>query len=508
MDELDSKKRIEILVRARYPLIYIISSEEQRVIDTVKIISSERQKRYFVWSITKGLECDDGTCIADLREPIKMLDYLMESKNNGLYVLKDFHPYLNDPVVVRKLRDVNKELKTTMKNALLLSPIMKIPPETDKEMAVIDFRLPGREDLGRIIDGIVKSVGKNKDIAKDSSIREKVIDAALGLTAEEAENVFAKSLVQTGDFDIPVILSEKEQIIRKSGVLEYYAANEDMKEIGGLDQLKEWLNKRSKAFTREAREFGLPQPKGVLMIGIPGCGKSLTAKAISSLWQMPLLRLDVGKVFSSLVGSSEENVRKAIMTAESIAPSILWLDELEKGFSGMGSSGMTDGGTSARVFGTFLTWLQEKTSAVFVVATSNNISQLPPELLRKGRFDEIFYIDLPTKEEREEIFTIHLNKRNRPSKKFDVGKLASITRGYSGSEIEEIVISSLYDAFDRGSDIDQKTLEASAGSMIPLSQTMQEEISTIREWAKLRARRATSGNEDDGNEKTRKIEMS
>ncbi|MBN2735382.1 MAG: AAA family ATPase [Spirochaetales bacterium] len=507
MQELDSKKKIEILVRARYPLIYVISSEEQRVIETIRHISSERQKRYFVWSITKGLECDDGSCIADLREPLKMLEYLIESKNNGLYILKDFHPYLNDHVVIRKLRDVNKELKTTMKNALLLSPILKIPPEIDKEIAVIDFRLPGREDLGAIIDGIVKSVGNKKSIIQDGKLKDKVIDAALGLTAEEAENVFAKSLVQTGDLDIPVILSEKEQIIRKSGVLEYYAANEDMKEIGGLDMLKDWLKKRSKAFSKEAREFGLPQPKGVLMIGIPGCGKSLTAKAISSLWQLPLLRLDVGKVFSSLVGSSEENVRKAIMTAESIAPSILWLDELEKGFSGMGSSGMTDGGTSARVFGTFLTWLQEKTSAVFVVATSNNISQLPPELLRKGRFDEIFYIDLPTKDEREEIFSIHLNKRKRPPENFDVSILAENTRGYSGSEIEEIVISSLYDAFDRGSDIDQSTLENTATSMIPLSQTMQEEISTIREWAKLRARRATSGTEDDGSEKTRKIEM-
>lgn len=508
MEVLDSKKRIEILVRARYPLIYIVSSEEQRVIDIIKQISADRQKRYFIWSITKGLECDDGTCIADLREPLKMLEYLIESKNNGLYILKDFHPYLNDPVVIRKLRDVNKELKTTMKNALLLSPIMKIPPENDKEIAVVDFSLPERDDIGTIIDGIVKSVGKDKEVSKDNNVRDKVIDAALGLTAEEAENVFAKSLVQTGDFDISVILSEKEQIIRKSGVLEYYAAHENMQEIGGLDMLKEWLKKRSKAFTKEAREFGLPQPKGVLMIGIPGCGKSLTAKAISALWQLPLLRLDVGKVFSSLVGSSEENVRKAIMTAESIAPSILWLDELEKGFSGMGSSGTSDGGTSARVFGTFLTWLQEKTSAVFVVATSNNISQLPPELLRKGRFDEIFYIDLPTKEEREEIFNIHLNKRKRPPKKFNVGKLAEMTRGYSGSEIEEIVISALYDAFDRGSDIDQKTLEGAAASMIPLSQTMQEEINTIREWAKLRARRATSGTDDDGADKTRKIELS
>ncbi len=504
---LDSKKRIEVLVRARYPLIYVVSSEEQRVIETVKGIAAERKKRMFIWSITKGLECDDGSCIADLREPLKMLEYLTESNADGLYILKDFHPYLNDPVVVRKLRDVNKELKTTMKNALLLSPIMKIPPESDKEIAVVDFSLPGREDLGIIIDSIIRSVGTEKKLAGHGVSREKVIDAALGLTAEEAENVFAKSLVQTGDFDIAVILSEKEQIIRKSGVLEYYAASEKMKEIGGLDMLKSWLNKRSKAFTREAREFGLPQPKGVLMIGIPGCGKSLTAKAISSLWQLPLLRLDVGKVFSSLVGSSEENVRRAIMTAESIAPSILWLDELEKGFSGMGSSGMTDGGTSARVFGTFLTWLQEKTSAVFVVATSNNISQLPPELLRKGRFDEIFYIDLPNKEEREEIFSIHLAKRKRTPGNFNLLRLAERTRGYSGSEIEEIVISSLYDAFDRGSDITQETLEQAASSMIPLSQTMQEEINTIREWAKLRARRATSGSGEEETEKTRQIEM-
>lgn len=504
--KLDSRRRIEVMIRARYPLVYVVSNEEQRVVESIRSIANERKKRLYIWSITKGLECDDGNCIADLREPIKMLDFLMESNNNGLYVLKDFHPFLNDPVVVRKLRDVNAELKTTMKNAIILSPILKIPQEADKEIAVVDYSLPGREDLRRIIENIIRSTGTADNI-KEEDEKEKIIDAALGLTAEEAENVFAKSLVQTGTFDISVILSEKEQIIRKSGVLEYYSAREEMKEIGGLDTLKAWLKKRNKAFTKEAREFGLPQPKGVLMIGIPGCGKSLTAKAISSLWQLPLLRLDVGKVFSSLVGSSEENVRKAIMTAESIAPSILWLDELEKGFSGMGSSGTSDGGTSARVFGTFLTWLQEKTSPVFVVATSNNISQLPPELLRKGRFDEIFYIDLPTKEEREEIFSIHLAKRKRDAALFNLETLAEKTKGYSGSEIEEIVISSLYDAFDRGTDIDQETLEHTALGMIPLSQTMQEEISTIREWAKLRARRATSGSDEEDVVKNRQIEM-
>jgi ATP-dependent 26S proteasome regulatory subunit len=505
--KLNIKERIEVLIRARYPLINIVSSEEKRVEDTIKTIARSRGKRYFIWSVTKGLESDDGSCAADLREPIKALDHILEGDVNGIFLLKDFHPFLNDPVVVRKVRDIARELKTTMKNVVLLSPVLKVPMDVEKEVTIVDFDLPGKETLGKIIDDITATLADKGQVWSGGVTREKVVEAALGLTAEEAENVFAKSLVQTGGFDIPVILSEKEQIIRKSGVLEYYRAHEEMAEVGGLENLKEWLNKRSQAFSEEARDFGLPEPKGILMIGIPGCGKSLTAKAVSSLWQLPLLRLDVGKVFSSLVGSSEENVRKAIQTAESIAPSILWLDELEKGFSGMGSSGSSDGGTSARVFGTFLTWLQEKTSPVFVVATSNNISQLPPELLRKGRFDEIFFIDLPNKEERKEIFRIHLNKRKRNPDNYNLDELARLCRGYSGSEIEEVVISALYDAFDKGKDIDQSTLNEAVGSMIPLSQTMSEEIKNIRNWADLRARKASEISFSEEEESARKLEM-
>ncbi|MDY6969464.1 MAG: AAA family ATPase, partial [Spirochaetota bacterium] len=243
------------------------------------------------------------------------------------------------------------------------------------------------------------------------------------------------------------------------------------------------------------------------LIGIPGCGKSLTSKAISSLWQLPLLKLDVGKVFSSLVGSSEENVRKAIITAESIAPSILWLDELEKGFAGMQSSGVSDAGTSARVFGTFITWLQEKTSPVFVVATSNNISMLPPELLRKGRFDEIFYIDLPNLNERKEIFKIHLNKRHRDPSLFDLDMIADLTRGYSGSEIEQVIISGLYDAFDSKEELNNERLIVSINEMIPLSQTMDDEIKKIREWANTRARKTSLVSFSDEIEEIRKLEM-
>lgn len=510
MKELNrSAKTIETLIRARYPLLYIVSFEENRVDENLRGIAKARNKQLFNWSITNGLELNDGSFITELKDPIKVLEYILQCDVNGLFVLRDYHPYLNDPVVVRKLRDVAHSLKTTMKNVLFLSPALKVPVELEKEIAVIDYELPDKEELSNIIAHIAESVGDTSklEIMKSPDQYSKIVEAALGLTAEEAENVFAKSLVQKGQFDIKTILSEKEQIIRKSGVLEYYHVNENMKEVGGLEQLKIWLTKRGKAFSPKAREFGLPEPRGILLLGIPGCGKSLTAKAISGMWQLPLLKLDVGKVFSSFVGSSEENVRRAIQTAESIAPSILWLDEIEKGFSGLGSSGQTDGGTTARVFGTFLTWLQEKKTPVFVVATSNNVSQLPPELLRKGRFDEIFYVDLPSKEERQEIFRIHLQKRNRDVAQFNLEKMATLTHGFSGSEIEEIIVSALYDAFDKEVELQQSHLEAGVKTMIPLSQTMEEQIRGIRDWAKLRARRASDIEWEDETGAKRQLEI-
>jgi SpoVK/Ycf46/Vps4 family AAA+-type ATPase len=508
-EKLKIEKKIEYLIRARYPLIYLVSSEECRVENTLKNICNDRKKKLFFWSITKGLESsDDNNANNELREPTKVLEHILNTNINGVFVLRDFHPYLNDPVVIRKLRDVSRVLKTCLKNIVILSPLLKVPTELEKEMAVLDYDLPTKEELNIIVDTILRSIENPEtiDIFSDSKKRDKVLDAALGLTVDESENVFAKSLVQTNQFDIDVILSEKEQIIRKSGVLEFYKASEDISDIGGLEILKTWLNKRTLAFTKEARDFGLPQPKGIILTGIPGCGKSLIAKAISSLWKVPLLKLDVGKVFSSLVGSSEENVRRAIMTAESIAPSILWLDELEKGFSGVQSSGASDAGTTARVFGTFLTWLQEKSSPVFVVATSNDVTSLPPELLRKGRFDEIFYIDLPDINERKEIFKIHVEKRKRKPENFNLDNLAKLSHGYSGAEIEQIVISALYDAFDSNEEMTDERLINSIKETIPLSHTMEDKITKIREWAKTRARRASLKSIVD-EEQVRKLEM-
>ena len=507
--ENNSGMIIETLIRARYPLVYVVSFEETRVEAELLRVTQNRKKQIYKWSITNGLENPDGSFLGEFKDPIKVLEYILQSDINGIFVMKDYHPYLNEPVVIRKLRDVAHSLKTSMKNVVFLSPVLKVPVELEKEISVVDYNLPGKEEIGQIVKSISESIGEadKLEISRNPMLLQKVVEAALGLTAEEAENVFAKSLVQTGDFNLKIILSEKEQIIRKSGVLEYCHVNENMKGVGGLDDLKKWLNKRGKAFTPEARDFGLPEPRGVLLLGIPGCGKSLTAKAISSMWQLPLLKLDVGKVFSSLVGSSEENVRRAIQTAESIAPSILWLDEMEKGFSGLGSSGQTDGGTTARVFGTFLTWLQEKKTPVFVVATCNNVSQLPPELLRKGRFDEIFFVDLPSKEERKEIFRIHLEKRNRDSKGFNLEKLAEKSIGFSGSEIEEIIVSSLYDAFDDGKELDQAYIEKTIENMVPLSQTMEDQIKGTREWAKIRAKKASSIEWENETASVRKLEM-
>jgi SpoVK/Ycf46/Vps4 family AAA+-type ATPase len=296
--------------------------------------------------------------------------------------------------------------------------------------------------------------------------------------------------VRTHTFDLETILEEKKQIIRKSGMLEYYEHREEFSDVGGMEILKDWLVKRRNAFSSRARDFGLPLPKGILMIGVPGTGKSLTAKAVGALWQMPLLRLDVGKIFGGLVGSSEENIRTVIKTSEAIAPAILWIDELEKGFSGTGSSGQTDGGTTSRVFASFITWLQEKTSPVFVIATANNVSQLPPELLRKGRFDEIFFCDLPGREDRRQIIDIHIRKKKRDPGQFDMDKLIEATVDYSGAELEQAVIASLYDAFDTGNDLTTDGLLNTLRDIVPLAITMREQIEAMREWARTRARPA------------------
>src|SRR5437867_1006000 len=502
---MNFQTELETLIRARYPILYIISSEEMRVQNLVVEIARKRQKKAFEWSYSTGIVAA-GTSIqsqkhrnAATKDPLLALDQVIEMVEPAIFMFKDFHPFLNKNhfPIVRKLKEIALHLKNSFKTIILISPVMEIPTELEKEITVLNYPLPSREDLSELLDKIIEDVKQFKQVSieLDEAGRDRLLQAALGLTIAEAENVFAKIIVKaerlSGD-DVAEVFAEKQQIIRKNGLLEYYATSESFAHVGGLAILKDWLNKRAVAFTAEAREFGLPAPKGILMLGGQGCGKSLCAKAVSNQWQLPLLRFDMGRMFGSLVGSSEENVRRAISVAESVAPAILWVDEIDKAFAGSQGSGATDGGTTARVFGTFLTWLSEKKGPVFVVATANDISHLPPELLRKGRLDEIFFVDLPRREERVEVFRIHLSKRGRDPQLFDVESLAACSENFSGAEVEQAVISALYDAFYAKSELNNDLVLEALRQTVPLAKTMDEQINRLRNWAAGRARNAST----------------
>ncbi len=505
---------LELLVRARYPVVYVVSYEEARIERRLGQIARARQKQLHVWGCASGMRqlvldnIDDPTAPLvytnhrkNIATPADAMSVVIDSRDPALYLFHDLHLHLNrsspcGAAVIRKLRDVSRALSDSYKTLVLSAPVMELPLELEKDVAVIDFSLPSRPEISSLLTKIEREVEGHPTLKVNlsSDDRRSLVRAAAGLTLQEAENVFAKTLVNDGHLsgdDVGVIVQEKQQIIRKSGILEYIHSDESLDSVGGLEVLKEWLRRRSRAFSDEARAFGLPAPKGVLLVGVQGCGKSLCAKAVSRAWNVPIVRFDVGRVFSSFIGSSESNVRRAIQIAESVAPVVLWIDEIEKGLAGAQSSGATDGGTMSRVMATLLTWLNEKTSDVFVVATANDVSTLPPELLRKGRLDEIFFVDLPGLAERERILSIHLAKRARRFPPESLPALAAACDGFSGAEIEQAIVSSLYDAFDSGRDLSPEVLLRSLSEAVPLSRTMSERINALRRWSDGRARRAS-----------------
>jgi len=498
---------LDSFIKACYPLIAVTTHEERRFLTGVQERYSARG--VFQWTYTNGLiNLLDGRLVHPdtIGDPLAGLKTVLKIPQ-GIFTFCDLHPWLGETpspernAVIRLLRDVYYQIRRhrdTQKTVLLLSPVLDIPPDLSKEVVVYDFPLPDREALGQLLDEHLHRARRTAEthILLKPEDQEMLLEAALGLTLDEADNAFSAAMLNDRVLDasdLQTIHAEKQLIIRKSGILDYTPVDDGMDSVGGLENLKEWLRKRRRSFTQEARDFGLPQPKGLLLTGVQGCGKSLSAKAIAQDWKLPLLRLDVGKVFGGLVGSSEENMRRAIKLAEAMSPCVLWVDEIEKGFAGMQGSGVSDGGTSMRVFGTFITWLQEKKSNVFVVATANQISSLPPELLRKGRFDEIFFIDLPTDAERRTIFGIHLAKRRRNPRLFNLGALAQAAEGFSGAEIEQVVIAGLFEAFDAGQELGMPHLQAAIHKTVPLSVTMQEGVSRLRDWARQRAVPASSG---------------
>jgi AAA+ superfamily predicted ATPase len=487
----DMGRRIINYIRAGYPGLYLVSHEEQRVAVEMTRIAKDLKYQLVFWSAVDGLVSVDNKTATAANDPLEALIAVGEMKEKTLIVLRDFHLFLQDPnpILIRKFKDVLQEAKTKSKTLIILGCRIVSPPELERELTVIEFALPGKEELGAVLAGIMESAGIQN---LENEQREKVIDAASGLTTIEAENAFALSVVESNAIDPVVVAKEKAQAVKKNGLLELIETKETLDSIGGLDVLKEWLLKRRHAFSQRAIEYGLPTPKGLLIVGIPGTGKSLTAKATAKVFSVPLLKLDAGRIFAGLVGQSESNLRSVIQTAEAIAPCCLWIDELEKGFAGSKSSGTTDGGTSARVFGSFITWLQDKQSPVFIVATANDVSQLPPEMLRKGRFDELFFVDLPNQVEREAIWTIQIAKYSRDPKDFDIVQLARATDGLTGSEIENVFIEALYAAFDEENEPTDLTVARVLTEFVPLSKLMAEQIAGLKNWAKGRARLATS----------------
>lgn len=518
--ELKFENTIANLLRARFPFLYISTWEEIRVLSLIGSVAKNAElirtpRKVFEWSVTEGLAESGKSPGEETKSALKALEFIERCQEPAVFVLKDFHVFFGannrppDSQVIRKIRDLLPKLKQSQnpKNIVFVTPALLLPNDLEKDVTIVEFELPSFEEIRAVLKQMIETnrhSGRIKIDLNDEE-EERLAKAALGLTLHEAENAFARAMVEDGKLDISdvdVILEEKRQTIRKSGILEFIKSDLNIDDVGGLQNLKRWLIKRNKSWLDSAARYNLPAPKGVLITGVPGCGKSLVAKAVSALWQVPLLRLDVGKIFSGIVGSSEENMRRAIQTAEAIAPCVLWIDEVEKGFGGIsGPSG--DSGTSTRVFGTFLTWMQEKTKAVFVVATANNISALPPEMMRKGRFDEIFFVDLPTHNERREILKLHLARRLQHPEVIGsfaiddatLEKMAQATEGFVGAELEQVVVSGLFEAFYEDRSVQLSDFERAVTLTVPLSVTQAEQIHQLRDWANVRAVAATH-NED------------
>lgn len=492
------KEELNILIQAQYPVIYFVTYEEERAEQAIAAIAQIKpQRRVFIWTVTHGIvEYGQPRSVTQHNtvSPQTAIEWVIRQRESGIFIFKDLHDFIDSVEVKRWLRDAIASFKGTQKTIIIMSPVQQIPVELEKEVVVIDFPLPTMAELNQVL---TQQLETSKTRKLSTETRERFLKAALGLTKDEAEKVYRKAQILTNgkltEAEVDIVLSEKKQLIRRNGILEYIEEDETIDSVGGLEELKRWLKQRSNAFTERAREYGLPQPKGMLILGVPGCGKSLIAKTTARLWGLPLLRLDMGRVYDgSMVGRSEANLRNALKTAESISPVILFIDELDKAFAGTSGSADSDGGTSSRIFGSFLTWMQDKTSPVFVMATANRVERLPGEFLRKGRFDELFFVDLPTNEERQEIFKIHLSKRRRDIDRFAIEQLATVSDGFSGAEIEQALIAAMYDAFAQDREFTQLDIIAAIKSTLPLSKTMTEQVTALRDWARQRARPAAA----------------
>lgn len=513
-------KEVDYQIRSNRPLIYICTHEEERVWAALETISERKNKdnwTVYGWDITGKLVCNNPHAImpqnGEVADQLSILSWFDSLDNSTamsdsytILVLKDFHKFFEhgqisdqmEKQVVRQVRNMCQTYKYKRKCLIITGITLNLPPELQKLTTIIDWPLPEKEHIKEQVNKMLSAVERRDDLKSfqtkyTSEENEEIISSLQGLTLNEIE-LLNSYIVLTQNKLSPVFMaSRKREIIRESGLLDWRESVVNINNVGGMAEFKKWLKKRKNAFGDDAKEYGLPESiKGVLAVGVQGCGKSRLAEALADYYKLPLLRLDIGSLFSGTLGSTEENIRMAIKVSESVAPCILWCDELEKGFSGSGSSNYTDGGTSSRVFATFLTWMQMKTKPVILFATANDISSLPPELIRKGRFDEIFFVDLPLPEERAEIFDIHLKMRERDVTIFDMDALVEYSDGFTGAEIEAAIVDAMYVGFDDNRrEITTSDIVTSLLETVPLSVQMKEQVDALRVWARSRARHAS-----------------
>lgn len=478
------RDEFELLLRARYPIIYIPTREEERIEATIAQVAKQQGNRaIYTWDFVDGYQGNPNEVGFGKRNPLQALELVekLPAAAATIFILRDYQRFLDDVSISRKLRNLARLLKSQPKNLIIIAPQIAIPEELSEVTTVLEFPLPTASEIRDEVERLLSATGN----PLERRSLDDLVRSCQGLSVERIRRVLARAIALHGEVrpeDVDLILEEKRQTIRQTQILDFYPTVANISDIGGLDNLKDWLLRRGGAFSDRAREYGLPHPRGLLLVGIQGTGKSLTAKAIAHHWHLPLLRLDVGRLFAGLVGESESRTRQMIQLAEALAPCVLWIDEIDKAFAGFDSKG--DGGTTSRVFGTFITWMAEKTSPVFVVATANNIQALPPEMLRKGRFDEIFFVGLPTRDERRAIFEVHLSHlRPQTVKQYDLDRLAYETPDFSGAEIEQTLIEAMHIGFSQDRDFTTDDVLEAASQIVPLARTAQEQIQSLQDWA-------------------------
>jgi len=512
----DTLERLKILLSSSTPIVVMETVEEMRAVRLVRTACSSLSLATFEWSIASGLvrcgsevgefvpetgfsaggpghDLSGAQALYNSKDPAQALSNLEAMSLEAAFVLKDFHRHMDDPVVVRRLRDVGQKFSTNRRTVIITAPSITIPAELGSLVEFLELPLPDKQRLRQIIDEMTIRVGKTRTLKRtlDSAGLDAMANNLRGLTEEEAERAASQAIVTrygiTAETVTDVLQAKKEQL-RHSGMLEFIDASENLSSVGGLDNLKRWLAQRRGTWEDAAREYGLEAPRGAIILGVQGCGKSMCARAIAGEWKLPLVKFDTAAIFDKYIGETEKRIQKVFRVAEGLAPCVFWIDELEKIFAGSGpDSASVDAGVSSRILAAFLSWMQDRKAPVFVAATCNNVSALPPELIRKGRFDELFFVDLPNQAERKQIFAIHLKRRKRNPTEFDLDQAAAAARGYSGAEIEAAVQTALYAAFSSKQIVSTQGLLDALKATVPLSVTRSEEIEELRAWASQRA---------------------